>query len=78
MMDFTRCASSGRFYTGAERNPGSNRVDLWELLDSVNLTYYDRLEWLIRTDLRAAVDNLIVERARDEKHCNFYRRIREK
>ncbi|MBQ8232180.1 MAG: recombinase family protein [Lachnospiraceae bacterium] len=49
-----------------ERTPGKNRVDLWELLDSVGLTYYDRLEWLIRTDLRAAVDNLIVERARND------------
>ena len=49
-----------------ERTPGRNREDLWELLDSVGLTYYDRLEWLIRTDLRAAVDNLIVERAREE------------
>lgn len=49
-----------------ERTPGPNREDLWELLDSVNLTYYDRLEWLIRTELRAAVDNLIVERAREE------------
>ena len=49
-----------------ERTPGKNREDLWELLDSVGLTYYDRLEWLIRTDLRAAVDNLIVERAREE------------
>lgn len=28
---------------------------------------YDRLEWLIRTDLRAAIDNLIVERAGDVK-----------
>ena len=49
-----------------ERTPGSSREDLWELLDSVGLDYYDRLEWLIRTDLRAAIDNLIVERARDE------------
>lgn len=48
-----------------ERTPGPNREDLWELLDCVGLDYYDRLEWLIRTDLRAAVDNLIVERARD-------------
>lgn len=32
----------------------------------VGLDYYDRLEWLIRTDLRAAIDNLIVERAIDE------------
>lgn len=47
-----------------ERTPGPNREDLWELLDCVGLDYYDRLEWLIRTDLRAAVDNLIVERAR--------------
>ena len=37
-----------------ERTPGRNREDLWELLDSVGLDYYDRLEWLIRTDLRAA------------------------
>ena len=49
-----------------ERTPGSSREDLWELLDSVGLDYYDRLEWLIRTDLRAAIDNLIVERAREE------------
>lgn len=54
-----------------ERTPGPNREDLWELLDSVNLTYYDRLEWLIRTDLRAAVDNLIVERARDGKRQSY-------
>ena len=38
-----------------------------ELLESVGLDYYDRLEWLIRTNLRAAIDNLIVERARDER-----------
>ena len=49
-----------------ERTPGPSREDLWELLESVGLDYYDRLEWLIRTDLRAAIDNLIVERARDE------------
>lgn len=45
-----------------ERTPGKSREDLWELLESVGLDYYDRLEWLIRTDLRAAIDNLIVER----------------
>ena len=49
-----------------ERTPGPSREDLWELLESVGLDYYDRLEWLIRTDLRAAIDNLIVERAIDE------------
>ena len=50
-----------------ERTPGESREDLWELLESVGLDYYDRLEWLIRTNLRAAIDNLIVERARDER-----------
>ena len=50
-----------------ERTPGESREDLWELLESVGLDYYDRLEWLIRTNLRAAIDNLIVERARDKR-----------
>lgn len=50
-----------------ERTPSKNREDLWELLDSVGLDYYDRLEWLIRTTMRAANDNLIVERMRDYK-----------
>ncbi len=50
-----------------ERTPAKNREDLWELLESVGLDYYDRLEWLIRTPLRAANDNLIVERLRDSK-----------
>ena len=53
-----------------ERTPGESREDLWELLESVGLDYYDRLEWLIRTNLRAAIDNLIVERARDERKKN--------
>ena len=35
-----------------ERSPSRNRVDLWELLESVGLDHYNRLEWLIRTDLR--------------------------
>jgi hypothetical protein len=50
-----------------ERTPSKNREDLWELLESVGLDYYDRLEWLIRTPMRAANDNLIVERMRDTK-----------
>lgn len=45
-----------------ERTPPPNREDLWELMESVGLDYYDRLEWLIRTPMRAANDNLIVER----------------
>ena len=45
-----------------ERTPSKNREDLWELLESVELDYYDRFEWLLRTTMRSANDNLIVER----------------
>ena len=48
----------------AERTPSENREDLWNLLESVGLDYYDRFEWLLRTTMRAANDNLIVERKR--------------
>lgn len=48
----------------AERTPSENREDLWDLLESVGLDYYDRFEWLLRTTMRAANDNLIVERRR--------------
>ena len=50
----------------SERTPSQNREDLWELLDLVGLNYYDRFEWLLRTNMRAANDNLIVERRRKE------------
>ena len=46
----------------AERTPSKNREDLWELLEAVGLDYYDRFEWLLRTTMRSANDNLIVER----------------
>ena len=51
----------------AERTPSENREDLWELLESVGLDYYDRFEWLLRTTMRAANDNLIVERKKCHK-----------
>ena len=51
----------------SERTPSENREDLWVLLDSVGLDYYDRFEWLLRTNMRAANDNLIVERRRTEE-----------
>ena len=51
----------------AERTPSESREDLWELLESVDLDYYDRFEWLLRTNMRAANDNLIVERRRIEE-----------
>lgn len=49
----------------ADRTPGRNREDLWELMESVGLDYYDRFEWLLRTDLRYSSDNLIVRRLAD-------------
>ena len=51
----------------AERTPSESREDLWELLESVDLDYYDRFEWLLRTKMRAANDNLVVERRRIEE-----------
>lgn len=48
----------------AERTPSENKEDLWEILESVGLDYNDRFEWLLRTTMRAANDNLIVERRR--------------
>lgn len=55
-----------------ERSPSKNREDLWELMESVGLDYYDRFEWLIRTDMRAGNDNLIVERMRDVGKQFYY------
>ena len=55
-----------------ERTPSENREDLWELLESVGLDYYDRFEWLLRTTMRSANDNLIVERKRMKKTIERY------
>lgn len=46
----------------SERTPSSTRADLPQLLAAVNLNYYDRFEWLLRTDMCCGTDNLIVER----------------
>lgn len=48
-----------------ERSPSENREDLQELMESVQMEQYDRFEWLIRTDLISANDNLVVERFRE-------------
>lgn len=56
-----------------ERTPSENREDLWEILESVNLDYYDRFEWLLRTTMRAANDNLIVERRRASQVVEAYK-----
>lgn len=54
----------------SERTPGENREDLWELLEACDMTYLNRLEWLIRTDLQYSGDPLYVKRLEetDEKH----------
>ncbi len=46
------------------RTPGPSREDLWELLEKAGLDYYDRFEWLLRTQTRCGNDNLIVVRRR--------------
>lgn len=46
------------------RTPGPSREDLWELLESAGLDYYDRFEWLLRSGKRCGDDNLIVIRKR--------------
>lgn len=57
----------------AERTPSENREDLWEILASVDLDYYDRFEWLLRTTMRSANDNLIVERRRTTQVVEKFR-----
>ena len=56
----------------SERSPSKNREDLWELMESVGLDYYDRFEWLLRTSLRCGNDNLIVERKREGKVSEIF------
>lgn len=56
----------------AERTPAKNREDLWDLLGEVGLDYYDRFEWLLRTNMKAANDNLVVERRRMESITSYY------
>lgn len=53
-----------------ERTPSRRRENLQELLDACDMTYLNRLEWLIRTNMRYSGDLLYVERWQpsDEKH----------
>jgi len=44
-----------------ERTPSANRVNLAEELQKANLTYLNRLEWLIRTDTVYTGDKLVVQ-----------------
>lgn len=58
-------------YFISERTPSESREDLWELLEEVGLDYYDRFEWLLRTNMRCGTDNLIVERTEAARHIAF-------
>ena len=58
-------------YFISERTPGENREDLWELLDAVELDYYDRFEWLLRSNMRCGIDNLTVERSVPARNIVF-------
>lgn len=58
-------------YFISERTPSEGREDLWDLLSEVGLDYYDRFEWLLRTDMRCGTDNLIVERAKASRRFVF-------
>lgn len=50
----------------AKRTPSRQRENIRELLDEVGLDYYDRFEWLLRTERSCGDDNFIVERLRAE------------
>ena len=50
----------------SKRTPSRTRENVKELLAEVGLDYYDRFEWLLRTDRHCGDDNLIVERMREE------------
>lgn len=58
-------------YFISERTPSEGREDLWELLNEVGLDYYDRFEWLLRSNMRCGTDNLIVERAEAPRRIVF-------
>ena len=55
----------------SERSPGKNRVDLHELLEQVNMTSLNRLEWLIRTNTQYFGDNMYVEAFEERKIINI-------
>lgn len=54
----------------SERTPAKNRVNKWEMLEEVGMTYLNQLEWLIRTKERYFGDNLYVRRYEDGKILN--------
>lgn len=53
------------------RSPSESREDVKELMSEVGLDYYDRFEWLIRTERRCGDDNLIVVKKREPLRINI-------
>ena len=51
----------------SERAPMKNREDLYELLETCNMDYWDPLEWLIRTNTRYSGDKLFVQRPQNKE-----------
>ena len=52
----------------SERSPSPNREGLWELLESYNMEYLNRLEWLIRTDTKYIGDRLYLTEYNEYKN----------
>lgn len=50
------------------RTPSESRENVRELMAAVGLDYYDRFEWLLRTETKCGDDNLIVVRKPEENH----------
>ena len=53
------------------RTPSESRENVRELMESVGLDYYDRFEWLLRSETLCGDDNLFVVRKIIEKIENY-------
>ena len=53
-----------------QRTPSENREDVKKLMGSVGLDYYDRFEWLLRSESRCGDDNLFVVRKEIKETMN--------
>ncbi len=47
----------------SERAPGSNREELWKLLEDCGMKYLNQLEWLTKTNTQYAGDRLYVRKS---------------
>lgn len=53
------------------RTPSESREDVRELMESVGLDYYDRFEWLLRSEMLCGDDNLFVVRKTSSRIENY-------